>query len=297
MPFTRGARVPTQTPASNSDARKRKAEKDQRVIEVKVDVGTDEIDIDGNLIPLADLPNYARRLTAALAESQREAKELSAALTEMRPDLTPPPAPRDPWSVISTDRDKPTLAKVTWEHGTPNGLVGRWWLVGGRRLCRDGDRHSRRTDHVAHVEVLHTYDPETHVPVERAALSTYIDASTCSTAGEGATEAVIERVADVLNEVSQRTDDEYETGGFEVEARALAAAGLLAGVPARSEAEIKAEALREFADELAATEEIGFDDFWDGYAYALSEAEKGARKRADALAPRAAGTTEAGDGS
>ena len=31
----------------------------------------DEIDIDGNLIPLAELPNYARRLTTALADGVR----------------------------------------------------------------------------------------------------------------------------------------------------------------------------------------------------------------------------------
>lgn len=66
-------------------------------------------------------------------------------------------------------------------------------------------------------------------------------------------------------------------------AHALAAAGLLA---TRTEAEIKAEALREFADELAAIAREGNDDWWRGYEQAQLEAEEAAVRRADSLTIR-----------
>lgn len=53
----------------------------------------------------------------------------------------------------------------------------------------------------------------------------------------------------------------------------------------RSEAEVKAEALREFADELAAIACEGNDDWWHGYRQAQREAEDLVVRRADSLAP------------
>lgn len=163
MPFTRGAReVPTQTPASNSDARKRKAEKDQRTIEVKVDVDTDELREWAGKHADAGQAGVAHVLYATAR--QLETGSVPAFLDGGE---SAPPAPSEPWRDISTDRDNPTLAKVTWEPGSPDGLVGQWWLDGDF-LCRVGDSAWRVVDHITHVELLHTHDPETHVPVERA---------------------------------------------------------------------------------------------------------------------------------
>src|SRR5690606_4661009 len=78
---------------------------------------------------------------------------------------TPPPAPREPWRDISTDRDKPTLAKVTWAVGkTSTGMYYR----DDRGVYDEWRDRIGRLDSVKSVEVLRTYDPETHVPVERA---------------------------------------------------------------------------------------------------------------------------------
>src|SRR5690606_31815757 len=35
------------------------------------------------------------------------------------------------WAEISTDRERPTLARVTFD-GCPDGIVSRWWRVGDR---------------------------------------------------------------------------------------------------------------------------------------------------------------------
>lgn len=75
-----------------------------------------------------------------------------------------PPAPK-PWDGISTDREKPTDAYV-------NGVPGRYFLH-PRGVCAigpSGDTLGRvcNREDVTAVEPLHTGNPETHVPVERA---------------------------------------------------------------------------------------------------------------------------------
>lgn len=79
--------------------------------------------------------------------------------------LTPPPAPREPWRAISTDRDKPTLAKVMWVGG---GIQTANVYVEADKVYNEWDEVIGRTDLVTHVEVRHTHDPVTQVPVERA---------------------------------------------------------------------------------------------------------------------------------
>lgn len=81
---------------------------------------------------------------------------------------TPPPAPREPWSVLSTDRDKPTLAKVTY---TVPGKVdqsqtARVYYSEGTVLD-EWDYAVADLEQVVSVESL-TVCPVTHVPVERA---------------------------------------------------------------------------------------------------------------------------------
>lgn len=82
-------------------------------------------------------------------------------------DLTPPPAPAPAWSVISTDRDQPTRAVVYFNPGSTGGVLGDWWIEEGS-LWRHSDDASRMFERIAHVELLHTYSPETQVPVDRA---------------------------------------------------------------------------------------------------------------------------------
>lgn len=82
--------------------------------------------------------------------------------------LTPPPAPSEPWSVISTDRDKPTLARVTLDYGDHGETITDfWWRTGDKGLIA-GHHGVYESTHVTDVELLHTHNPETHVPVERA---------------------------------------------------------------------------------------------------------------------------------
>lgn len=137
--------------ASSSDARKRKAEKDE-----------------SNWQPI-ELTDGERKFLAestATLESKVE-RIIGLRLAGKESVLDPPPVPAAPWSVISTDRDKPTLAKVTWNSGN---------LVETRRLFRDGDDlfdgdsefHVGPVKNVTHVELLHAYSPESHVLVERA---------------------------------------------------------------------------------------------------------------------------------
>lgn len=83
-------------------------------------------------------------------------------------DLTPPPAPSEPWSVISTDRDKPTDAYV-------NGVPGRYWRSEGPEekgflFLLDPDGATRTATHITRIESVELLRPcpETHVPVERA---------------------------------------------------------------------------------------------------------------------------------
>lgn len=73
------------------------------------------------------------------------------------------------WAAISTDPERPTLARVTFA-GYPDGIVSRWWRDRDRLYNDEShyDTSSFYADYVTSVTVLHTYDPETHVPVERA---------------------------------------------------------------------------------------------------------------------------------
>lgn len=161
MPFTRGAReVPNQTPASTSDARKRQAEKAQRTIEVKVDVDTDELREWAGKHADAGQAGVAHVLYATAR--QLETGEVPAFLDGGA--YTPPPVEPAPWERISTDRDQPTLAVV-------NGLAGRFFTEGTRyvQVYDDGKMvFSSPLRNDTHVELLHTYSPETHVLVERA---------------------------------------------------------------------------------------------------------------------------------
>jgi len=77
---------------------------------------------------------------------------------------TPPPVEPAPWTVISTDRERPTDAYV-------NGVPGRYWRAGRAlwMIAEDGNHYclpdlKPGTD----VELLHTYSPATErvVPIE-----------------------------------------------------------------------------------------------------------------------------------
>lgn len=76
------------------------------------------------------------------------------------------------WAAISEDWKRPTLARVTFD-GSPDGIVSRWWRVRDR-LYNDGLTWFY-ADEATSVTVLHTYDPDTHVPVERALIAEAFD--------------------------------------------------------------------------------------------------------------------------
>lgn len=80
---------------------------------------------------------------------------------------TPPPVPRAPWEDISTDREKPTLARVTSNRNT---FVGEFWVDGDRvrRVEHVGTGWLCLDEEVESVELLHTFTPVTQVPVDRA---------------------------------------------------------------------------------------------------------------------------------
>lgn len=93
---------------------------------------------------------------------------------------TPPPAPREPWSVLSTDRDKPTLAKVTY---TVPGKVdqsqtARVYYSEGTVLD-EWDYAVADLEQVVSVESL-TVCPVTHVPVERALIDEAVALVNCT---------------------------------------------------------------------------------------------------------------------
>lgn len=96
--------------------------------------------------------------------------------------LTPPPVPREPWHDLSTDRSKPTLAKVTFDDGAEFGRMsytGLWWFDEASGLVkRDGDSPSSRwaMEHIVSVELLSTHDPVTQVPVDRALIDDLLSA-------------------------------------------------------------------------------------------------------------------------
>lgn len=77
--------------------------------------------------------------------------------------FAPPPVPRAPWEDISTDREKPTLAKVTRLHG--QSVIDYWWLDG--RTIESAGWALVLAD-IESVELIPTFDPSTHVPVDRA---------------------------------------------------------------------------------------------------------------------------------
>jgi len=84
--------------------------------------------------------------------------------------LDPMTAPREPWRVISEDRDKPTLAKVTIQYGDtePEVVLGHWWRSVDKGYAhRTGDNAVRALQTVTSVELLDVHNPATHVPVER----------------------------------------------------------------------------------------------------------------------------------
>lgn len=109
---------------------------------------------------------------------------------------TPPPAPREPWHEISTDRAKPTDAYV-------NGVPGRYWLEGANVHVLDAngdDCWVCTSEFVTDVELLHTYDPVTHLPVERAlideaALYAETTADTLTAAGFLTASELVRRLA------------------------------------------------------------------------------------------------------
>lgn len=79
---------------------------------------------------------------------------------------TPPPAPAPVWSVISTDRDQPTLARFTY--GSDVSETRLVFRDDHFIYDADSDDNLGRLDCIARVELLDTHDPETQVPVERA---------------------------------------------------------------------------------------------------------------------------------
>lgn len=90
---------------------------------------------------------------------------------------TPPPVPREPWRDLSTDWDKPTLAKVTWKEPIEFAVTGLLFVEHGyvRLVIDSTDTHGRfgtkkigDIETIESVELLDTYDPATHLPVERA---------------------------------------------------------------------------------------------------------------------------------
>lgn len=82
---------------------------------------------------------------------------------------TPPPAPAAPWSVISTDRENPTLARVTWAKGVRSEESSTaMYYRNERGIFDEWDVGIGQLDDIESVELLDTYSPESHVLVERA---------------------------------------------------------------------------------------------------------------------------------
>ncbi|WP_269304875.1 hypothetical protein [Aeromicrobium sp. HA] len=163
-----------------SDARKRAAEKAQEFITSAAqayDVAADQPPT------LPDTSTWVRRAPGDVIEAGTPyiyRSDVDGALTHypsgrgsrysIDADMpgsywTPPPAPSEPWSSISTDRDKPTLARVTWDDGS--SFTGNLHVDG--KIIRDDLTQSMGlASEIESVDLLHTHNPETHVPVERA---------------------------------------------------------------------------------------------------------------------------------
>lgn len=164
----------SQTPASTSDARKRKAERDTDQPPTLPDISGWVKREPGDVIE-AGTPYVCRtRPTGRLVFHPAASLDF----TDPFPSLsgtsywTPPPAPAPVWSVISTDREKPTLAWVRLGHRV-QPVLRQWYRTDD--LLFSPNTHGRfdsqatcQLVQVSSVELLHTHSPETHVPVERA---------------------------------------------------------------------------------------------------------------------------------
>lgn len=121
MPFTRGAReVPNQTPASTSDARKRKTEKDEAPGGRLPDGCTcpDDCDCDGQVVCGVQAGATSRYCQSPVGHTGGHVSGNHSWHDSPSTDL-PPVLPdtsgwvkRVPGECLSTDRDQPTLAKL-----------------------------------------------------------------------------------------------------------------------------------------------------------------------------------------
>lgn len=179
MPFTRGAReVPNQTPASTSDARKRKAEKSEaRASGGQLGTFVDPYDRadrgETTVVPpgTVTVPRDALRWALdTLGQADLLPAHAGGLLhsDDLRDAIAPPPAEPVPWEAISTDREQPTTAWVTFENAEDEPVLGRWFRdKTGRISCR-GRGGWGEVQYVIAVNLVTVLDPETHVPVERA---------------------------------------------------------------------------------------------------------------------------------
>lgn len=146
MPFTRGAReVPNQTPASTSDARKR----------------------------LGDALDAFRDGLSEAVENMDTSTVDAFLQAGYKAFHAPPPVEPAPWSAISEDRERPTLARVTYTVYAVQGKVDRRSQTA--RVYRskgtvfdEWDDAVADLEQVVSVELVHTYDPETErvVPIK-----------------------------------------------------------------------------------------------------------------------------------
>lgn len=105
--------------------------------------------------------------------------DVRAALNVLR-DATLPEIAK-PWRAISTDRDKPTLAMVTWKNGVRGGKTSTgMYYRNDRGIYDEWHDGIGRLDSIESVEVLHTHDPVTHVPVERALIEEAVALVNCT---------------------------------------------------------------------------------------------------------------------
>lgn len=176
--------------ASTSDARKRKAEEDEH--HCRPECVEPDAHVAADLPPV--LPDASSKLAAIRELVEPLARQWDTG--RMRPetfdqgvgalaqdvlqrlnDLTPPPVPRAPWEDISTDRENPTLAKVTWAgHGGVTGTFAAevycYEDLHGQACVGFADGHNGTfavgRDFVTSVTLLHTFDPSVQVPVDRA---------------------------------------------------------------------------------------------------------------------------------
>ena len=156
--------------ASTSDARKRKAERDTEQPPTLPDTSGWVKREPGDVIE-SGTPYVVLEQGVARYVSARDQDVLVTGNTGQT-YWTPPPAEHAPvWSVISTDRDQPTLAWVRLgERVQP--VLREWYRTD--ELLFSPNTHGRfdsqatcQLRQVSSVEVVRTC-PETHVPVDRA---------------------------------------------------------------------------------------------------------------------------------